>query len=55
MLIADWATAHKADLMVNIKIELQKLPSTYPEFNPVKRFFKEIRRQLACKVFNTLQ
>ena len=55
MLIADRATAHKADLMVNTKIELQKLPAACPELNPVERFFKELRRQMACKVFNSLQ
>jgi transposase len=55
MLIADRATAHKAELMVNTKIELQKLPAASPELNPVERFFKELRRQMACKVFNTLQ
>ena len=55
MLIADRATAHKAELMVNTKIELQKLPSASPELNPVERFFKELRRQMACKVFETLQ
>jgi transposase len=55
MLIADRATAHKAELMANTKIELQKLPTACPELNPVERFFKELRRQMACKVFNTLK
>jgi len=55
MMIAGRATAHKAELMVNTKIELQKLPTACPELNPVERFFKELRRQMACKVFNTLQ
>ena len=55
LLIADRATAHKAEVMVNTKIELQKLPTACPELNPVERFFKELRRKLACKVFNTLQ
>jgi hypothetical protein len=55
MLIADRATAHKAQVMDNTKIELQQLPTACPELNPVERFFKELRRQLACKVFNTLQ
>jgi len=53
MLIVDRATAHKAELMVNTKIELQKLPSASPELNPVERFFKELRG--ACKVFKNLQ
>jgi len=41
--------------MVNTKIELLKLPPASPELNPVERFFKEVRRQMACKVFFTLQ
>jgi len=47
--------AHKVELMANTKIELQKLPPASPELNSVERFFKELRRQMACKVFNTLQ
>jgi transposase len=41
--------------MANTKIELQKLPTACPELNPVERFFKELRRQMACKVFLTLK
>lgn len=55
MLIADRATAHTPQAMDNTKIELQRLPTASPELNPVERFFKELRRKLACKVFNTLQ
>lgn len=55
MLIADRATAHKSELMAHTKIERQKLPTACPELNPVERFFKELRRELACKVFNTLK
>jgi hypothetical protein len=55
MLIVDRATAHKTELMSHTKIELQKLPTACPELNPVERFFKELRRQMACKVFLTLQ
>ena len=55
ILIADRATAHKEEARANTKIELQKLPPACPELNPVERFFKELRRQLACKVFNTIQ
>ena len=33
MLIVDRATAHKSELLVNTKIELQKLPSACPELN----------------------
>jgi hypothetical protein len=55
MLIVDRATADKPELMVNTKIELQKLPWACPELNPVERFFKELRRKMACKGFKTLQ
>ena len=55
ILIADRARAHKAELMVHTKSELQKLPTACPALNPVERFFKELLRQMACKVFNTLQ
>ena len=44
MLIVDRVTAHKAQLMANTKIELQKLPTACPKINPVKRFFQELRR-----------
>jgi len=54
LLIAHRATAHKVELMANTKIELQKLPPASPELNSVERFFKELRQQMACKVFNTL-
>jgi hypothetical protein len=55
MLIADRATAHKAQVRDNTKIELQKRPTACPELKPVERFCKELRCQLACKVFNTRQ
>lgn len=55
MLIVDRATAHKTALMANTKIDLQKLPTACPELNPVERFFKELPRQMACKVFITLK
>jgi transposase len=49
------ARAHKAELMADTKIELQKLPTACPELNPVERFFKELPRQMACKVCLTLK
>jgi len=55
MLMADRATAHKAELMADTKDELQKLLTACPELNPVERFFKELCREMACKVFDTLK
>ena len=39
MLIADQATAHKAERRADTKIELQKLPPACPGLNPVERLF----------------
>lgn len=37
------------------KLQLVKLPAACPELNPVERFFKEVRRQLKSRVFDTLE
>jgi len=52
--IADGATAHKAALFDSQKLRFVRLPAACPELNPVKRFFKEVRRQLKSRVFETL-
>jgi transposase len=31
------------------------LPTACPELNPVERFFQEMRKELANKVFNSIQ
>lgn len=54
LFIADGATAHKADLFDAKKLVFERLPAACPELNPVERFFKEVRKQLKNKVFETL-
>lgn len=54
LFIADGATAHKADLFDSTKLVFERLPAACPELNPVERFFKEVRKYLKNKVFETL-
>ena len=51
LMIADGATAHR---LTAEKIELVKLPPDAPELNPVERFFEQLRSELECSVFETL-
>ena len=55
LLIADRATTHQGKLTDNTSITLAHLPTACPELNPVERFFKEMRRQLANIVFDSLE
>ncbi len=55
LLIADGATAHKAELFIGTSMSFNKLPAACPELNPVERVFKEIRRGLKHRVFATLE
>ncbi len=55
LLIADGASAHHLDDTQQSTIELVRLPAACPELNPIERFFLELRRQLKCRVFDTLQ
>lgn len=55
LFIADGATAHKADVFDSQKLTFVKLPPVCPELNPVERFFKEVRKGLKNRVFDTLQ
>lgn len=54
LFVADGATAHKADLFDGEKLRFVRLPAACPELNPVERFFKEVRKQLKSRVFETL-
>lgn len=54
LFIADGATAHKAELFDGGKLRFVRLPAACPELNPVERFFKEVRKQLKSRVFETL-
>ena len=54
LFVADGATAHKADLFTTTQMIFSKLPPACPELNPVERVFKEVRRGLKHRVFDTL-
>ncbi len=54
LLVADQATAHQQKLLNQDRIVLQKIPPASPELNPVERFFQELRRRMAFKVFDSI-
>ena len=49
----DGASSHQE--VEELPIELVKLPTAAPELNPVERFFKELRKELANTVFTSLE
>jgi len=55
LFIADGAKAHKEALFDVNKLVFKKLPPACPELNPVERFFKEVRKFLKNKVFESLE
>jgi transposase len=55
LFIADGATAYKAKFFDNERLIFERLPAACPELNPVERFFKEVRRRLKNRVFETLE
>lgn len=60
LLVADRATAHQARLLTQTQLNLIHLPTACPELNPVEPhrrtgFFKELRRQMECRVFESLE
>ncbi len=50
LLIGDKATAHQQSLLPE-GIDWQSLPTACPELNPVERFFEELRKVLANRIF----
>ena len=54
LFIADGATAHKAERFDADKLVFIRLPAACPELNPVERFFREVRRGLKNRVFDSL-
>lgn len=54
LFIADGATAHQAEHFDTDKLVFRRLPAACPELNPVERFFKEVRRGLKSRVFDSL-
>lgn len=55
LLIADGAGAHQRSICENCGITLKTLPPASPELNPVERFFQELRKQLANRIFDTIE
>lgn len=55
LLIADRATTHQSKATKDTLVVLQHLPTACPELNPVERFFQELRKELANKVFDSIQ
>ena len=55
LLIVDRASIHQAALTEGTCITLAQLPTACPELNPVERFFKQMRAQLANTIFDSLE
>jgi transposase len=55
MLIADKASTHQSKVTKDTLVVLQHLPTACPELNPVERFFKEMRKELANKIFDSIE
>lgn len=54
LLIGDGAAAHTAQDWRQYGLEWQRLPTACPELNPVERFFEELRKGTANRVFTDL-
>ncbi len=55
-LITDGATAHRSTrLKIDKELMIEHLPPYSPELNPVERLFKELRKELKNRVFESLQ
>lgn len=51
LLIGDGASAHTSQDWSQWQLTWQKLPTACPELNPVERFFEELRRHTANRIF----
>ncbi len=55
-MITDGAAAHRSTrLQASQEIRIEHLPPYSPELNPVERLFKELRKELKNRVFESLQ
>ncbi len=55
-LITDGAAAHRSTrLKVREELLIEHLPAYSPELNPVERLFKELRKELKNRVFESLE
>ncbi len=55
LMIADGAGAHQRQVCLEQGIAFQRLPTAYPELNPVERFFEELRKKLSNQVYDTIE
>jgi transposase len=55
VLIADKAGSHQQSICEQRGIVLQQLPTACPELNPVERFFEELRKPLADRIFENIE
>lgn len=55
-LITDGAASHRSTrLKISQRLQIEHLPPYSPELNPVERLFKELRRELKNRVFESLE
>jgi transposase len=55
LMIADGAGAHQSRICAGCGMDLVRLPPASPELNPVERFFQELRKETANRVFATIE
>lgn len=55
LLVADRATAHQQKLLNGERFVLAKIPPDSPQLNLVERFFQELCRRIAFRVFDSIQ
>jgi transposase len=55
VIIADKAGCHQKRICRRKGIALEHLPRGCPELNPVERFFEELRKDLADRIFSNLK
>ncbi len=54
LMVVDRASYHQHSTAQGTQVSLAHLPTACPELNPVERFFKEIRKAIANRVFSSL-
>ena len=55
LLIGDGAAAHTAQAWEQFELNWQRLPTACPELNPVERFFQEMRKGTANRIFDDIK
>ena len=54
-LITDGAAAHCSSRLSLASVRLERIPPYSPELNPVEQFFKELRKELKNRVFDSYE